>query len=417
MRRRSAAAGLTAAITALVGLSACTENGSDGDKEQSAEETKVSLVDLLNENERLFAELYETEPKVTRACLEEQGFTVHDEMALYQHYAIGVDQGGLQEDYYDFQTWLPETEMAADWGFGHWLWHGDENDDDLLEEYNALLYPEETEVVEEEYPDNSAFEALDAEEKIAWYTAFMGEAKMEYEDRAWRLRHPDATEEEIGGRLSEIQNVEDDGSIEGDLEIVPPDLGGCELTMIESLYGEPELVQENMEMEDGTVVEEGMAIYNWEYRPKAPAVPPNDSEAIAADTAAVTDAFLGCVADRGFGEWQFVDDSWMPLTQYFDLVYYGESTSPEEGMGDSEEIADSMPELPEDLPSDFEGKKAYEIDMAVAFAGCADEVEYRETVMAAYDKAELAAYEAVETELFAYQEALRAALATAQDLL
>lgn len=416
MRRRSAAAAVTAAITALAGLTACTADGSDGEKEQSAEETKVSLVDLLNENERLFAELYETEPKVTRACLEDQGFTVHDEMALYQSYAVGVDQGGLQEDYYDFQNWLPETEMAAEWGFGHWIWRGDQHDEDLLEEYNALLYPEETEVVEEEYPDNAAFEALDAEAKIAWYTAYMGEAKMEYEDRAWQLRNPDASEEEIDRRRSEIQHVEDDGSIEGDLEIIPPDLGGCELTMIESLYGEPELVQENTEMEDGTVVEEGLAIYNWEYRPEAPAVPPNDSEAIAADTAAVTDAFLTCVAERGFGEWQFVDDSWLPLPQYFEVVYYGELT-PLEGMEDPEDIADAMPEVPEDLPSDFEGKKAYEIDMAVAFTECADEAEYRETVMAAYDKAELAAYEAIETELFTYQEELRNALATAQDLL
>lgn len=416
MRRRSAAAAVTAAITALAGLTACTADGSDGEKEQSAEETKVSLVDLLNENERLFAELYETEPKVTRACLEEQGFTVHDEMALYQSYAIGVDQGGLQEDYYDFQDWLPETEMAAEWGFGHWLWRGDQQDEDLLEEYNTLLHPEETEVVEDEYPDNAAFEALDAEAKIAWYTAYMGEAEMEYEDRAWQLRNPDASEEEIDRRRSEIQHVEDDGSIEGDLEIIPPDLGGCELTMIESLYGEPELVQENTEMEDGTVVEEGLAIYNWEYRPEAPAVPANDSEAIAADTAAAADAFLTCVAERGFGEWQFVDDSWLPLPQYFEVVYYGELT-PLEGMEDPEDIADAMPEVPEDLPSDFEGKKAYEIDMAVAFAECADEAEYRETVMAAYDKAELAAYEAIETELFTYQEELRNALATAQGLL
>jgi len=400
MRRRSAAA-VTAAITALAGLNACTADGNDGEKEQSAEETKVSLVDLLNENERLFAELYETEPKVTRACLEEQGFTVHDEMALYQSDTVGVDQGGLQEDHYDFQNWLPETEMAAEWGFGHWLWRGDQYDEDL---------------VEEEYPDNAAFEALDAEAKIAWYTAYMGEAKMEYEDRAWQLRNPDASEEEIGRRRSEIQHVEDDGGIEGDLEIVPPDLGGCELTMIESLYGEPELVQENTEMEDGTVVEEGLAIYDWAYRPKAPAVPANDSEAIAADTAAATDAFLTCVAERGFGEWQFVDDSWLPLPQYFDVVYYGELT-PLEGMEDPEGIADAMPEVPEDLPSDFEGKKAYEIDMAVAFAECADEAEYRETVMAAYDKAELAAYESIETELFTYQEELRNALATAQDLL
>jgi hypothetical protein len=55
--------------------------------------------------------------------------------------------------------------------------------------------------------------------------------------------------------------------------------------------------------------------------------------------------------------------------------------------------------------------------MAVAFSDCADEVEYRETVIEVMDAEELAAYESIETDLFAYQEQLREALKKAQDLL
>lgn len=404
-----AAAGTAVALTTLAALSACTAD--EGEKEQSPEETKVSLVDLLNENERLFAELYETEPKVTRVCLEEAGFAVHDEMALLQTYVIGVDQGGLQEDYYDFQNWLPEPELAAEWGFGHWVWQS-EDSDDLMEEYHELLYPDEPEAVQEEYPDNSAFEALDAEEQIAWYTAFMGEEKMTYEDRAWQLRNPDASEEEISARLSEIQHVEDEGEIEGDLEIIPPKPGGCELQTIEALYGEPQLVEE--EMEEG--VEEGLAIFTWSYRPEEPLVPAMDMASVEAETAEVSDAFLSCVAERGYPGWEFQDGSWLPLVQYFDQIYLGEDYAPMEEPGvDGPDV--TVPEIPADVPDDFEGKKAYEIEMAVAFSDCADEVQYRETVIAVIDEAELAAYEAIETDLFAYQDQLRDALTTAQDLL
>jgi hypothetical protein len=401
----SAAAG---AAALLASLSACTAD--EPEREKPAEETKVDLVDLLNESDRLFKELYEIEPEITRVCLEEAGFAVHDEIALYQFEALGVDEGGLQSDYYGFQDWLPERAMAAEWGFGQWIWMSDDSDA-LITEYSELQTPEEPEV-EEEYPDNSAFEALEVEDQIAWYTAFMGEEKMTYEDRAWQLEHPDASEEEIAERQSEIQRVEDDGEIEGELEIVPPKPGGCELVTIEALYGEPQLVEEPME--EG--VEEGLTIYTWEYRPEEPAVPPTDMAAVEAATADVSDAFLACVADAGFGQWEFQEGGWLPIYDYFNQVYMGDEYEEIEEPGiEPDEV--TVPELPEDLPSDFEGKKAHEIAMALAFSDCADQVEYRETVMAAMDAVELAAYEAIETELFAYQEQLREALKTAQDLL
>jgi hypothetical protein len=396
-----------ALLASLAALSACTAD--EPEQEKPAEEAKVDLVDLLNESDRLFKELYETEPDITRACLEEAGFAVHDEMALYRLHVIGVDESALQEDYYNFQEWLPERAMAAEWGFGQWIWESD--DEDLITEYSELRSPDEPEI-EENYPDNSAFEALDAEEQIAWYTAFMGEEKMTYEDRAWQLEHPDASEEEIAERQSEIQHVEDDGEIEGELEIVPPKPGGCELATIEALYGELQLVEEPME--EG--VEEGLTIYTWTYRPEEPAVPPTDTAAIEAATADVSDAFLTCVADAGFGQWEFQEGGWLPIYDYFNQVYLGDDYEEVEEPG-FETVEVTVPELPDDLPDDFEGKKAYEIDMALAFADCADQVEYRETVMAAMDAEELAAYEAIETELFAYQEQLREALKTAQDLL
>jgi hypothetical protein len=408
--RRSPIMPLAAATTAMLALSACTAD-EPAKEDQSAEETKVDLVELLNENDRLFKELYEIEPDITRVCLEDAGFTVHDEMALYQVEVIGVDEGGLQEDYYSFSEWLPDPDLAAQWGFGQWVYQADDSGD-LVTEYNELRYPEEPTTVEEDYPDNSAFEALDAEEQIAWYTAFMGEEQMTYNDVAWQLRNPDASQEEVSQRLSEIQHVEDDGSIEGDLELIPPKPGGCELATIEALYGEPQLVEE--EMEEG--VEEGLAIFTWKFRPEEPAIPPTDQAAIEAATAEVSAAFLSCVAEAGYGEWEFQEGGWLPVSEYFYQIYLDEEYEEvyEEGFEPPEV---TIPDLPADLPDDFEGRKAYEIEMAVAFSGCADEVQYRETVIAAMDAEELAAYEAIEIDLFAYQDQLREALKTAQDLL
>ncbi|WP_205324770.1 hypothetical protein [Glycomyces sp. YM15] len=404
-----AAAGTAAMLTSLAALGACTEGGPE--REQPPEETKVDLVALLNENDRLFKELYEIEPDITRACLENEGFSVHDEMALYQFQVIGVDEGGLQEDYYSFSEWLPEPDLAAQWGFGQWVYQAGESDD-LITEYNELRYPEEPQPVEEEYPDNSAFEALDAEDKIAWYTAFMGEEKMTYEDRAWQLRNPDASDEEVSQRLSKIQNREDDGSIGGDLEIIPPKPGGCELATIEALYGEPQLIEEDL----GEGVEEGLAIFTWKFRPEEPPVPPTDQASIDAATADVSAAFLTCVAEAGHGEWEFQEGGWLPVSEYFYRVYLGEDHEEryEEGFEPPEV---TIPDPPADLPGDFEGKKAYEIEMAVAFSDCSEEVGYREAVIAAMDAEELASYEAIETDLFAYQDRLREALKTAQDLL
>ncbi|MEU5153179.1 hypothetical protein [Glycomyces sp. NPDC021274] len=401
------AAGAAALLTSLAALSACTEDAPE--QEQPEEEARVDLVALLDESDRLAKELYEIEPEVTRTCLEDAGFSVHDETALHQVMVIGVDEAGPQEHYYAFQDWLPESETAAEWGFGQWIW--ETGDDDLITEYHELRYPDEPEVVEEQPPDNSAFEALDVEDQIAWYTAFMGEERMTYEDRAWMLQHPDASQEELDERRSAIEPAEDEGSVEGDMEIIPPKPGGCELSTIEALYGEPQLVEE--EMEEG--VEPGLAIYTWKYRPEEPAVPPTDLAFIEAETREASDAFLTCATERGFGGWEFQDGTWLPLPQYFTEIYMGEAYEPLEGPGD--EVAAPMPEAPADLPEDFEGKKAYEIEMAVAFAECADEVQYREAVMAAVDAEELAAYTAIETELYAYQDGLREALKTAQDLL
>ncbi|MDN3239737.1 hypothetical protein [Glycomyces tritici] len=402
------AAGAAALLTSLAALGACTEDAPE--TVQPEEAAKVDLVALLDENDRLAKELYEIEPEVTRVCLENEGFSVHDETALFQVMVIGVDEAGPQEDSYEFENWLPESGTAAEWGFGQWIWQSD--DEELITEYNEIRFPDEPEIEEEQPPDNSAFEALDVEDQIAWYTAFMGEERMAHEDRAWMLRNPDATQEEYDQRRSEIEPAEDDGSIEGETEIVPPKPGGCELATIEALYGEPQLVEE--EMEEG--VEPGLTIYTWKYRLEEPMVPPTDLAFIEAETQEASDAFLTCLTERRFGGWEFQDGSWLPVVQYFDQIYLGEDYESFEGPG-AEDLDAVIPEPPADLPDDFEDKKAYEIEMAVAFAECADEVQYREAVIAASEAEEQAAYAAIETELYAYQDSLRDALKTAQDLL
>ncbi len=95
------------------------------------------------------------------------------------------------------------------------------------------------------------------------------------------------------------------------------------------------------------------------------------------------------------------------MVQYFDQIYLGEDYEPFEGPG-ADDIAAVIPEAPPTFPT-LRGQEAYEIEMAVAFADCADEVEYREAVIAASDAEEQAAYAAIETELCAYQATPRCA--------
>ncbi|THV35633.1 hypothetical protein [Glycomyces buryatensis] len=412
MRRWKSAASLAAAAAVLAAASACTPDESD---QAGEEDEKVALVDLLNENERLRADVADAEYAVIKDCLEEQGHSVHD---AHLFPAWTEEDGGLQDSWHDFDNWLPKPEVASEWGFGVGTVVSNED----YEEYEEVAYGvggEEEEIAEStEEIDNSAFEALPAEERAAWYIAYEGEELSEF--TVWTLEHPDATEDEI--RAYDWTGLDEDNN--------PLKPGGCRLTMIEALYGEPELVPMGGFEDDPEMAAEmeasGEPMNEWSWGVDEPAVEVDSNAAYIEGTVEESQAFISCLSDGGWGDWEFDEWGSLPVNHYLSMVYQGEDYLEEEAaMYDPAELEDmggletpeGAPDLPVDLPTDDAGKVAHEIALAEAFVACSDETGFRDAAVEAWDNAELYAYRDAETELFAYQEELRAVIADAQKLL
>jgi hypothetical protein len=81
------------------------------------------------------------------------------------------------------------------------------------------------------------------------------------------------------------------------------------------------------------------------------------------------------------------------------------------------ETVPGMPEHPEDMPEDYEGQREYEIEMAVDFAECGDETGFREAAATAWEELLAERYQALEQDLYAWQDEMRTALDRAQDVL
>ena len=69
------------------------------------------------------------------------------------------------------------------------------------------------------------------------------------------------------------------------------------------------------------------------------------------------------------------------------------------------------------MPTDYEGKKAFETAFAVELAECGDETGYREIQKQAWLESQEAFYSSIETEIFAWQEQVNSILAKAQEVI
>jgi hypothetical protein len=125
--------------------------------------------------------------------------------------------------------------------------------------------------------------------------------------------------------------------------------------------------------------------------------------------AAEEEDFLDCLAERGHGNWTFQERGGIDIFSYWGGIYYGEESM--------FEASGSMPDAPADLPSDFESLKALEIAMAVDTAECADGTGLREAAETTWDQVNRDYYASVETDLYAWQEAMRDVIARAQEML
>lgn len=386
-------------MAAVAASAACTDSGGDDASDtagSAAEETidAAQLVDMVNESFRIEKELAAAEDRIIGECLAAQGFTVHDLRYMGQYEPVELE---TLSSFRPTDEFLPEVDVAAEWGFGWWAQTAEMFDSEETQQYYEETWAFEDD--DEPVFDNSAFESLPDDEQRAWAVAYQGE------EATASLEYP--------GEAPEDDMSSEDGSLEfegGEVDSGPKP-GGCQLEMITALYGEPRQVE---------IDEEGDYL-TWVWRPEMPEV---DSDAIDTQYAdrmvAAQPGFLTCVADRGYPDWEFNDSGRLAMTDYSSLLYTGEIYEEEPIPGEEPPPADTnpaVPDLPEDVPDDFEGKRAFEVEMAVAFAECGDETGYRETATATYDAVIAEQYAAIEVDMYAWQDEIREATAEAQELI
>ncbi|GAB3219012.1 hypothetical protein GCM10027447_00780 [Glycomyces halotolerans] len=367
MWRRRAALG-AAVVAIATGACAPTETAGEASPEVDPA-AAAELVGLVRDTRLLELELGNAENRIVRTCLEARGFTVHDAWELAD---VDVDAAARSERY-PYETWLPDAGTAAETGFG--LWAGAPEAAGSAEAAAHLeRVPGRTDTV-----DNSAFEGLSEQRRRDWYFAYAGED--------WARAHYAAAYLTEGG-LAELHRS---GGAPAPADAEP---GGCLREMIESLYGETRLTEE---------AALGGADDPWNWRPSAPVEEYDlDRQSVLQSwddrLAGPQAAMLDCLDGRGHADWRFDREGGLPVRRYWQRLYGG-------GVAEGDGRA-AVPEPPDDLPGDFEGRRAAEIDMAVDFAACADASGYREAARAAWDVLLYEHYSSVESQLRDWREAV-----------
>jgi hypothetical protein len=424
MSARRWAAGFGGA-TVLALTAGCGMLGIGGGEDAKSDEER--LIQMLNESRRIESELMAAEFRIVQNCLEEQGHTVHEPWAMQTYEE--PEQDSLTYGYAHEEFLLP-AEEAKEWGFGQWANSMEGSEDPASEEYYTAQEEKwEEEEGEWEEPDTTAWDALTPEEQYDWYVAYQGE---EYAESSYGTReeyagsmeeeaaYEELSEEELAA-LEEEAAAEDEGEIivEEEMGWEEPKPGGCQLEMIEALYGEPRLVESEWEDEEGETYTDKY----WEYRPENPTYGDEETmwEDIEAEyAAAMSDLqieFTDCIAGRGYEGWEFTEYNSMPIWEFFGTLYYQNASEEEQEMmmgGDSDT---EVPPIPEAAGSTYEEWKAYEIQLAVDFSECGEEIGYADASEKAYDEAHIKAYTAVEEDVYAWQEEMNDAIAKAQELI
>jgi hypothetical protein len=396
MLRKTRVAGALVAALALAAAAACSDDANSGGDDPAAdggaaESEAPRLEDLVNESNRLLYELESAENRIIQACLEDHGFTVHDQLT------ISVTEPEPEDDLLGAENagnWPPPLDEATKYGLGWWA-HEDEADPDEVEEYEAFKgYDFESDLgagVTEGggAPDNSEFDELDPQEQYDWWVAYWGEA---------------AALDENGYLIGEegaAASDEDEIYTGDEFSYVQPEPGGCQREMIDALYDDLRLVEDP---EGG----KSRGAY-WHYRPQNPVDDFANGEASKTmyhEAMAEADvALVDCLAEHGHPGWEFDEEHSLPTFDYMLELYDGEAAD------------HNHPDLPADAPTDYEGKKAFEIAFAVELAECGDETGYREIQKQAWVESQEAFYSSIETEIFAWQEEVTAILTKAQEVL
>lgn len=432
MSARRWAAGLGGA-TVLALASGCGMLGIGGGDDARSDEER--LLAMLNDGNRAEAEMIDAEYRVVQKCLEDKGFTVHEPWAM-QSYETSEQESLVYG--YPHESYLIDKEEAAEWGFGAWADTEEAQESGAAEDYWAFQeekWAEEGDEDEWQDPDSTDWDALEPGDQYDWYVAYQGEeyAENQYGSRddyvsmmsEEEMSEEDAIalEEEMSEEeMSEEELAEGEGEISvEEEEYVEPKPGGCQLEMIEAMYGEPRMVEDSWEGEGG---DSGSYTY-WEYRPENPTYGDTEEDSMWADieteyaskTADVQGKLIDCIAERGYAGWEFDQYGALPVREYLTEIYYDGVAEEDRMFSYGEEGDVELAPLPEDMPKDYEAKRAYEIQMAIDFGECGDEVGFADASEKAYDDANVKAYAAIEEEYYAWTESMNDSLAKAQELL
>lgn len=423
MSARRWAAGLGGA-TVLALTAGCGMLGiGGGEEDQSAEER---LLQMINEGNRIESDLVTAEYRVVQNCLEEAGFTVHEPWA-FQPWEV-YEQESLSGGY-PHEEFVIDPEEAKEFGFGAWADSAEAQENGEAEEYWQLQEEkwEEESGGEDEYvePDSTDWDALEPGEQYDWYVAYQGAEYVEYQqgtrDQYVAAMSAEELSEEEYEALEEdaaAEEIVDDGEIDVEEEdFTEPKPGGCQLEMIEALYGEPTLTEESYE-EDG-----GSTYSYWTYRPENPTYGTGEEDSMydgvlaeyTADMGDVQGKYLDCLTEKGYPDFSFDEWASVPVRMWLHEIYY-EGVPEDERMVSYGDTDTELPPLPEDL-ADYEAKKAFEIQMATDFGACDEEVGYAKASEKAYDEANIKAYSDIEDEFYAWQQDMQDALTKAQELL
>lgn len=375
----------TAAALGLLAVGACGGAGGDepsGPTVEAGPEAVAEaerLYQILMENRAIEDELTAIEHRVTKRCLEDEGFSVHDPMKFQESNSAKYGASGYLSDA-PIRA-VPTAEAAEQWGFGVWV---DFVNNPGNEQYaDELLTPEARAAFDlvdaEDYgePDSSEWDAKGEEYQAAWIEAYSGSP---------------ATMSEVKGPAIDSE--------------APP--GGCWLQMVETMYGEPFMVER--EAEDGEEAEAYPAAH--EPNPLSTIEEFEDTGELVSRLDGEDVAFETCLIDSGYEGWELGDEFYPPLWEYFGKMYdpaYFEEYGDEEGT--------EVPDLPDDVPGDFMGVLELERAMAADFAACGEESGLREAVENAWAAMLVEAYQPLETDLVAWQEKMRGHLDKAQDYL
>lgn len=323
-------------------------------------------------------ELVQAESRVGAMCMQDEGFTVHDPIALFGN-SIPNRFSGFASPY----SRIPTVEQAEKFAFGEWVTWTDtdaalamrEDPDYIAATADEIGYDEPAWQVE-----HDEFEAMGEDYAAEWKEAWLGTERYE-----WDVEFQRAMEESDGGAAFDIEQ---------------PPFGGCELETIEIIYGEPELLER----------EDGSSFWLKPGSEESPLTQVGDGqiyEQLSIEYVDEEQAFLDCLADRGQGDWEFDEFGWLPVSQYITKNLYGDTT--EVYLDDElEEVA----ELPDGI--DTTDPVAAEFAIALDFAQCAEESGLREGSEELYARLYVEELIGGESEIYAQEQQVKDHLANAQ---